>query len=427
MTIKFNTDAKGDILYIKLIFNYGYYELSETGTKVYKFCKISTGEKVKNSQWDFNKQQCKLIKGFPEGRDINYRLKNLEHDVFEVYNDLQKDNKIISPDLIKRKLEEKRNGNENTPLAQTNNQHLAKFIREDIEQLRSLRENSSIKSYENTASKLEAFEKYMNRLYDFKDINMQFYIDFKHWFYKQNYSANYFSGQIKNIKTFMNRAIDANVSQSYGHTAKGFIKPEEDTDSIYLTESELTTINNLDFTLHPNLDKKRYYTTRNKMMIGCFTALRISDFNRLSEINIQNDNIRIKTTKMKKTVIVPVHPIVKGILDSGFDINTKLSEQKYNVYVKEICKVAGLTEDILINESLAGKSIQKAYKKYELVTSHTCRRSGATNMFLAGIDPIYIMQFTGHKTQKSFMKYIKITAEDVANKLKSHPFFSKKG
>ena len=52
------------------------------------------------------------------------------------------------------------------------------------------------------------------------------------------------------------------------------------------------------------------------------------------------------------------------------------------------------------------------------------RRSGATNMYLAGIPSIAIMKVTGHKTEREFMKYIKITEEQTTLELMSHLYFS---
>lgn len=63
-------------------------------------------------------------------------------------------------------------------------------------------------------------------------------------------------------------------------------------------------------------------------------------------------------------------------------------------------------------------------QKCELVKTHTARRSGATNMYLAGIPTIAIMKITGHKTEKEFMKYIKITEEQTAMELMNHPYFA---
>ena len=57
------------------------------------------------------------------------------------------------------------------------------------------------------------------------------------------------------------------------------------------------------------------------------------------------------------------------------------------------------------------------YPKYELVSSHVCRRSFATNLY-GKIDTLTIMKITGHKTEKQFLEYIKITPKEYAEKLK---------
>ncbi|MCD7940142.1 MAG: tyrosine-type recombinase/integrase, partial [Bacteroides intestinalis] len=59
-------------------------------------------------------------------------------------------------------------------------------------------------------------------------------------------------------------------------------------------------------------------------------------------------------------------------------------------------------------------------KKYELVTSHTARRSFATNLYLSGFPAISIMQITGHCTEKAFMAYIRVTPEQHAELLREH-------
>lgn len=64
-----------------------------------------------------------------------------------------------------------------------------------------------------------------------------------------------------------------------------------------------------------------------------------------------------------------------------------------------------------------GKRIVTFAKKYELISTHTARRSFATNLFKAGFPAISIMKITGHKTEKAFMRYIKITEEQNAELL----------
>ena len=95
-----------------------------------------------------------------------------------------------------------------------------------------------------------------------------------------------------------------------------------------------------------------------------------------------------------------------------------------NDYLKEIGKLAEINEPVQISITRGGKTAKEMFKKYELITTHTARRSFATNAYLMDIPSISIMKITGHKTEKSFMKYIRISQEENANKLINHPFFN---
>jgi len=77
-----------------------------------------------------------------------------------------------------------------------------------------------------------------------------------------------------------------------------------------------------------------------------------------------------------------------------------------------------------IRKTKGGLRVDRKYKKHELITVHTARRSFATNMYMADVPTISIMKITGHRTEKSFLKYIRISQEDNANKLMNHPFFN---
>ena len=101
------------------------------------------------------------------------------------------------------------------------------------------------------------------------------------------------------------------------------------------------------------------------------------------------------------------------------------SQQSFNKVIKNICKRAKINNEILIERTVGNKVVRKKYKKYQLVSSHTARRSFATNMYLAGVAAAKIMLITGHKTESSFFKYIRISKDENAKELSQHPFFRK--
>jgi integrase len=95
-----------------------------------------------------------------------------------------------------------------------------------------------------------------------------------------------------------------------------------------------------------------------------------------------------------------------------------------NDYLKELGKLAEIREAVLITSTKGKEQQTIVYEKWQLITTHTARRSFATNAYLQNVPSISIMKITGHKTEKNFLKYIKISQEDNANKLISHPFFN---
>jgi integrase len=92
-----------------------------------------------------------------------------------------------------------------------------------------------------------------------------------------------------------------------------------------------------------------------------------------------------------------------------------------NEYLKDICKqVKSLNVPIYLTEIKGNIKVEKEYKKYEKVSTHTARRSFATNLFNEGFPTHLIMKVTNHKTESAFLKYIKIAPKDSAKLLKLH-------
>ena len=149
----------------------------------------------------------------------------------------------------------------------------------------------------------------------------------------------------------------------------------------------------------------------------------MSDFNRIDRKNISDGMITVVTEKTDQRVVIPIHPIVREILDSGFDLSISLSDAKTRLYIKDICKFVKIDDLVEVRESVSGKLVTNRYPKWQLVGTHTARRSFATNAYKAGVPPISIMKITGHTKESTFMKYIRVSSEENAEMLMEHPFF----
>jgi integrase len=196
--------------------------------------------------------------------------------------------------------------------------------------------------------------------------------------------------------------------------------PEEEVDAIYLSMDEITSL-----FLLTNLTRSQT-EIRDTFIIGCLTGLRYSDYSRLTQKNFIHDfrQIKIKTRKTGTVVQLPAHRIVREILERyDYRLPGRRCIQYFNAAIKQICKKAGINDRHLYERTVGSDTVRKTCEKWELVSSHTARRSFATNMFISGIPPFRIMLITGHRSEKSFFKYIRITREENASVLSGHPFF----
>ena len=82
--------------------------------------------------------------------------------------------------------------------------------------------------------------------------------------------------------------------------------------------------------------------------------------------------------------------------------------------------MAKINEPIKTRITKGGKRAIKINPKWELVATHTARRSFATNAFKNGLSPILIASVTGHKTETSLLRYLKLTSEEHAQLILEH-------
>lgn len=245
----------------------------------------------------------------------------------------------------------------------------------------------------------------------FSDINYTFCEDFIEWMSKRNLCANTRGSHIKFIKAAMNEAHKNKLHNN--EEFRTFRKEVEQIDAVYLTKEEVTKIAQLPLC-------GTYAVVRDLFIIGCHTGMRFSDYSRLSMDDISDGVIHFITQKCNTPVDIPAHPRVLEILKKYGGTVPEITPQKFNLYIKQVCKEAGLNESITLRKG--GEQVRN--EKWELISSHTARRTGLTNMYKAGIPTYRCMMISGHKTEKVFLTYLRITQEENAEYLKNNPFFS---
>jgi hypothetical protein len=123
--------------------------------------------------------------------------------------------------------------------------------------------------------------------------------------------------------------------------------------------------------------------------------------------------------KTGNKVTIPIHPTVRQILEK---YNYALPEVPPNNEFNRIIKLVGEklpSLHVSFVKQITYKRERKQVKmlKYDFLQTHTARRSFCSNEYLRGTDPMVIMAISGHRSHKSFMRYIKVSGEQFADKL----------
>jgi integrase len=384
----------------------------------YKRFKYSIGEKINPKFWNKKSQRAKESKQFLEYPEFNARLDIIQNGINIAFRKLL--NEGIQPNNtnIKKALEDELSEN----ILKPNRSTLFEFIDGFIEESKLNKKEGTVKVYNTTFKYLKEYaQKY--RPLDFESINLEFYNSYLIFLTKDhNLASNTVGKHIKTIKTFMSEATERGLNNNLEFRKKKFKTIREEADTIYLNIDELKKIENLNLSASPRLQK-----VKDLFLIGCYTGLRFSDFIQIRPENIVSDNsiIKIRTQKTNDRISIPLHKTVRNILKK-YDNNLPkaYTNQTMNSYLKEIVGLAGIKELVETTKTKGGKLEKKVQPKYKLVGTHTARRSFATNLYLAEVPSISIMKITGHKTEKSFLQYIRVSQKENADKLLTHPFFN---
>ncbi|MEO6134749.1 MAG: phage integrase SAM-like domain-containing protein, partial [Ginsengibacter sp.] len=296
-----------------------------------------------------------------------------------------------------------------------------RFIAGEIKSKGKDKSRNTLQNYNTVKGHLIEYQLKTKTKLTFDKINLDFFYSYVSFLQKytprnskeKGLAQNTISKDITTLKVFMSEAVDMGLTTNMQFRHKKFTVQEEATDAVYLNDREINAVYKLDLSENQRLER-----ARDLFVFGCYVGLRYSDYSTIKPENIISIDgdlfIKLITTKTKTLVIIPCSPVVLEIFEKYKDNTNSLprsySNQKFNEYVKEVCEKAGLVE-------IGRLSTAPEKKLFESISSHTARRSFATNLYLDGFPTIEIMKITAHTTEKSFLKYIKVSKLDAAKRL----------
>ena len=272
-----------------------------------------------------------------------------------------------------------------------------------------------------------------------EDINQSLVNKYMLFLEDEGYSKSTADRYINCFKTLIGIAERENIHTNhkalrmFRHSA---VKEHEKTTAIYLTKEELEGLYNMELV---GLEEE----VRDAFLVACYTGQRYSDFSQLNPTcfgTTFDDKmvIRIVQTKTKTPVVIPIlDNKLKTILEKYNYKVPEIRDQVMNRYIKHIGEklshtVKSLCQDVKTiltkQERIAEENKSKTFRydeegnvikyKWELIATHTGRRTCATNMYLSKkYDTREMMLVTGHKKYENFIKYIKLSLDEEAYKL----------
>jgi len=366
----------------------------------------STGQKIPVRLWDSHSQIPKRTKSQNDQvivNTVNFRLEKFKTLYLKLDMESNASGKKLTKELLKNEFDIQLKGVKRKEVPNNFDSCFDDFYNFKIKE--GSWSKSTAKRYQMINGLIKEFEKY-HRPIEMNSLDDKWIRDFKDYCEKiKLHQVNTVGRNIGLVKTFLNYCLKQGYINQ--NNFKDVVVGREVTEQLALSKQDILLIEGLDLR-----ENKRLERVRDVFLLGCYTGMRYSDFKRIKASNISDGLIRIREVKDKKKFLqIPITERVRIILDK-YEMNIPvISEQKFRDYLKEVFKLAGFTQNRIKSTKIGKNVVEKEVPMYELMGTHTARRSFITHMLNSGVPAKAIMKITGHRSINNFQLYYKPTNE----------------
>jgi len=392
-----------------------------------KMFKYSTGLKVRPKYWDGKKK--KVLKGESDYIQKNNYLKRLNTRFDSIVIELKSDGEL-NHDNIRKKLDD-----EIGRVRQTTQVDRESFeevwLKEWLKELSYSCVADSVKKKEYTLNALKKFSSDTGYPLSFESITSLFSKKFKDWALevkkpngKNRYNKdNSIHKIISIVKQFMKWANKKGFTEN-----KNYIDIDEISEEYFapfaLNPEDLKALMNIQldsFILREHNIRPCNYervlnaleASRDAFVFRSLCGIRHSDYFQLTPSKIVDGRLQLVTQKTSTQLYIPLHKYAIEILEKyNFDL-PKQFNQNENSNLKLLGQIADFNDIISVTHKRGGEKIEEEKQKWELLTTHTARKTFITNCLRAGIERHLIMEVVGIKKEQTFMRYVQVANEDV--------------
>lgn len=382
-------------------------------TAIYLIAKIDGENHKFNTKWKVLPKNWSQVKNKAKSGsnkdDLNHFLKTKLIEVESIFLEMQRDSSLIDIDEFRKRAK----AVFGKVTSKAGNKDFWYCYDEFIRNGRLKKQATTIRTYQTLKNHLKDFEKRKNFRLSFERINLEFKDRFYQYLLEvPQLSDSSIHKNFQILKAFMTFSAQREYHDNFMY--KLFSFKREPQKKVALTKEELVKIRALDLSGSEKLAK-----VRDMFLFQCLTSLRWSDLKNLQKVNIHDDTnndgkpikvIRLKAQKTRGDIWVPIPKEGVDLLRKYEEVNgnycfPNISSQKYNDYIKEACKLAGIDDPIQIVRFSGNKREEREVPKYEEIASHTGRRTFITLFVEDGYTMEQCMVITGHKNVKELKTY----------------------
>ncbi len=347
---------------------------------------LSTGCKVHPRDWNEKTQRPR--KSHPDAAELGTVLDRIETTVTSAVMRLKADGRPITVEALRRILE----GENVTAKAGSD---IIPYI------LENFKDRKSASVYTNLSANITAFTRRNKRGRTFEEIDSVWFRDFQKFLISQDHANTYAARLLTALKTVVKTAALDKVTRNTEILLSPIGITAEPAGGIVLTLEDVLHLANFP------LEGDRLKDIRDCFVCACLTGLRHSDWGKLTlepSSLIQaagREFIQVATQKTSVIVHVPLFEPVKQILQRNGGRLRIISDQKANDYIKEMAKAAGFTDKVKWIDRRGGTAKHHELERWELMTTHTGRRTFISACRASGMPDNLIAEMTGHSKRKT--------------------------
>ncbi len=374
------------------VISFGYKEMDLLTRKpVYKPIILTTGIKLEESNWDNTRKR-------PIDDTLYLEQLRIAEIISDVYKLLVIKNKVVVYDDFKNELDQALGRSAQPKVIEK--VRLVDFIQKYFVDSNNI-EKVSKSVYKNLMGKLEEYEKQIGKHVFSNDVNEELFLDFIEFYrpYAERINAVWsIQKTFKSTLSEISRVFKIPVFDPGKELSTRDKIQAETADAVYLNMEQIQRLIDYD------PEEERLYNVKFIFMILLFTGCRESDVYKIvpeGNHSVKGESFnyaRYITQKTKADILCPIlKPLQRMFDENKGNPPRKISQQKFNKYIKELARKSELDEQVTVSYTdSTGKKKKLTKYLFEFISSHTGRRSFITN--LINFIPLpTLTKITGHK------------------------------